>query len=74
MWNGKESGENKANSINVPTRDSDKLNNSSPLLGTYATVLKSRTRTSVQVGWGTLCMYPDFYVYVGSALEVLSVQ
>jgi hypothetical protein len=38
-------GENKANDINVPMTHSDNLNNSLPLPGTYAIVLKYRTRT-----------------------------
>jgi len=53
----------------LPITELNDLKTSSPVPGTYALVLESRTETAVQVGrCGTLLVQPGFFVYVGSAL------
>ena len=52
----------------MPTTELTDLNTSSPVPGTYALVLESRTESAVQVGrCGTLLVQPGFFVYVGSS-------
>lgn len=39
-----------------------------PLAGTYAVILRSRSRAAVEIGrWGRLDLVPGYYIYVGSA-------